>query len=285
MAQGRAPAQGDRGLREFLNHGGFWRFLALLVVYLVIYIGSGKLIAPLAGHYKDDELLSSIGSVFFQITAPLIVGAVVLVALASYLGWTRELFSHRSLHRSWWMWLGPLIVAIPIALRLLGIDWGAHAAGVTGFLLVTGLMIGFVEELTFRGFGVKMIRDGGHGEWAVAALSSLAFALSHSTNLLSGQSIKVVGPTVLYTFGFGVLIYLTLRTTGFLVVAMIAHGLTDPTTILATGGLDKVTRDGADNGFLTTAAAFTFLVIAGGLILLIFIRGQVSERRDEGPAA
>ena len=59
-------------------------------------------------------------------------------------------------------------------------------------------------------------------------------------NLFSGQAVTTVAFTVFYTFGFGVLMYLTLRVTGFLVWAMLVHGLTDPTTILASGGIDEV---------------------------------------------
>ena len=74
--------------------------------------------------------------------------------------------------------------------------------------------------------------------------------------------------------------YLTMRATGFLVGAMILHGLTDPTTILATGALDELHTGAAENGFLTAAAAVTFPLIAAGLLLLIFIRGRVADRRE-----
>ena len=148
------------------------------------------------------------------------------------------------------------------------------------FLLATGLLIGFVEELAYRGLGVKMLRDGGHGEWAVAALSSLVFGLSHLANLINGQSFATVGSTVVYTIAFGVLMYLSMRVTGFLVGAMILHGLTDPTTILATGAVDELkTTTAAANGFLSGAAGWTFLLILAGYVLLIFIRGRVTDRR------
>jgi membrane protease YdiL (CAAX protease family) len=180
------------------------------------------------------------------------------------------------------MWLGPIVVAIPIVLRVLGIDWGRNAVPVVLLVMVTGLMIGFVEELMYRGIGVKMLRDGGHGEFAVAALTSLFFAISHSVNLLMGQSIASVGPTVAYTFAFGVLMYLTLRSVGFLVAAMIMHGLTDPTTILATGGIDEITEAGGDNVFLTATGAFTLVMVPAGVILLMFVRGRVQDRGESG---
>lgn len=274
-----ADAQTDSGLRGFLNRGGLWRYLPVLVVYVVIYLGAGWVGSKLAGHFVTDELLSSVGSVFFQLTFGLIVGAIVLVAFSSYMGWTHELFGRQRIYKSWWMWIGPIVALIPIILRVLGINWGQNAITIVAFVLVTGLMIGFVEELMYRGIAVKMLRDGGHGEWAVAAITSLLFALSHSLNLLSGQSITTVAPTVVYTFAFGVLMYLTLRSVGFLVAAMIVHGLTDPTTILATGGVDAITSaSSASTAIMNLAAVATLFLILTGFVLLIFIRGKVAGR-------
>jgi hypothetical protein len=83
---------------------------------------------------------------------------------------------------------------------------------------------------------------------------------------------------VVYTFAFGVLMYLTLRSVGFLVAAMILHGLTDPTTILGTGGIDEITEAGGDNVFLSATGAFTFVLVLIGVILLMFVRGRVQDR-------
>lgn len=250
----------------------------MLVVYLAIYLGAGWLASLFDGGLDDEDLLSSVGSVFFQITAALIAGAVVLVAFCAYMGWTQEIFGRQPIYRSWWMWVAPIVVLVPVVLRVLGIEWGRHGFDVVALILVTGLLIGFVEELLSRGIGVKMLRDGGHGEWAVAALSSLVFALSHGINILTGQDFTTVAFSMVYAFAFGVLMYLTLRTTGFLVFAMLLHGVTDPTTILATGGIDEKTASAGASGLLEAAGNFTFLLIATGYILLIFVRGKVSGR-------
>ena len=265
---------GERGLRRFLNRGGFLRLLAVVVVYLAIYLGAGWVSGKVGGHFVDDDLLSSMGSVFFQLTFALVVGAIVLVAFSAYMGWNREMFGRQRIYRSWWMWIAPLTVLAPIVLRVLGIDWGRQGFDLVALVLATGLLVGFVEELLTRGIGIKMLRDAGHGEWAVAALSSLVFALLHSVNLLSGQALSNVAFTVVYTFAFGVLMYLTLRATGFLVGAMILHGLTDPTTILAVGGIDQLQPGSEPNGLLEAAGLVTFPLIVIGYLLLIFIRGK-----------
>ena len=274
----------DRGLRGFLNQGGLWRLLLVVVVYMGIYLGAGWVGSQFAGEFKGDDLLSSMGSVFFQITLALIVGAIVLVAFSSYMGWTAELFARQRVYRSRWMWIAPVVVALPILLRVFSIEWGRHGFDVVALVFVTGLLIGFVEELLTRGIGVKMLRDGGHGEWAVAALSSLVFALLHANNLFSGQAFSTVGFTVIFTFAFGVLMYLTMRVTGFLISAMIFHALTDPTTILATGGIDEVTSDASGSGLTALVGLSTFLLIFAGYVLLIFIRGRVATSEESAPS-
>jgi len=272
---------GRSGLRGFLDRGGFWRLLLTVVVYLAIYLGAGWTSGRIAGHYADDDLLSSVGSVFFQLTFGLVVGAVVLLALTAYLGWTRELFARQRIYRSGWMWIAPGIVLMPIVLRVLGIDWGRDGFDVVAMVLVTGLMVGFVEELLYRGIGVKMLRNSGHAERAVAALAALVFALSHSINLLTEQEVRTVVGTIVYTFAFGVLMYLTLRVTGFLAFAMVLHGLTDPTGILASGDLDKLATGSTTNGLLDAAGLVTFPLIVVGFVLVLFIRGRVGE--EESP--
>jgi hypothetical protein len=275
----------QRGLKGFLNKGGFWRLLALLAVYFAIYLGAGRVAGQLRGESDEGELLDSVSNVFFTLTFGLIVGAVLLTALTSYMGWNKEIYGRQPVYRSGWMWLGPLIAAVPILLRVLDIDWGGPALSVVLLVLATGLMIGYVEELLFRGIAVKMLRAGGHREFAVAVTSSLLFAVSHSINALNGQEFKTVGPTVLYTFAFGALMYLTMRSFGFIIAAMILHGLTDPTAILATGGIDEVSVT-APQGLAAVNGGFTFFVLIPiGIILLLCVRGKAGEEKTGAPAS
>ena len=270
----------ERGHRGFLDRGGFWRLMLVVLVYLAIYLGAGWVATKIAPDEVKADLLSSVGSVFFHLTFGLIVGAVVLVIFLSATGWWRDLFARQPIGGSRWMWIAVIIVATPVVLRLFGIDYSRYTSGVVALIFATGPLIGFVEEVLTRGIAVKMLRDAGHSEWVVAAVSSLLFAVMHSINLFSGAAPLVVAVTVFYAFGFGVCMYLSMRVSGFLLVAVVLHGLTDPTTILATGGLDETASDAAHNALLTAASPFNFVVMFSGLILLIFIRGRVPGRQD-----
>ena len=274
------------GWRAFWNRGGWWKALGLAVAYLVVYQ-----LLPFAafqftqGVADPDDLFATPGSVFVGLALPVILGSLVLLAFAWSIGWLpKPLFARQPVSGSWWMWIAPVLVAIPILLRLIGIDYGAYSAGVIAMTFVAGAFIGLSEELLTRGLAVTLLRRCGYNELAVAALSTLIFALLHSVNLFTGQSITTVGFTLLYTFAFGILMYLTLRVTGNLVWPIILHALTDPTTFLASGGIYEANAV-SQNPLLTLAGPVTFLLIATGLVLLIFIRGDAHGRASAEEAA
>jgi uncharacterized protein len=271
--------QTQGGLRGFLNKGGFWPLLLVVAVYFAIYLPTGRVVARLADRsYSEDALLSSVGTVFVQLTAALIVGSIVLIAFTTFMGWNAEIFGRQSIYRSRWMWVAPGFVLVPIILRVFGIDWGGPALSVVLLVLATGALIGFSEELLFRGIAVKMLRSGGQREWSVAAISSVMFGVSHGLNIFSGEPLVPVAYTVIYTVAFGAFMYLSMRVIGFIAAAMILHGLTDPTTLLSTGGLPgKVETSGLDGLLALTSAFTTFVFVPAGIIMLFFIRGKVGE--------
>ena len=279
-------AEQDSGVRAFLNKGGFWRFLLVMAIYFAIYLPAGKLAANLAERsFSEADALSSVGTIFVQLTAALIVGSIVLIAFTTLMGWNAEIFGRQRIYRSAWMWIAPVIILTPIVLRVLGIDWGERALSVIIMMMATGLLIGFSEELLFRGIAVKMLRSSGYREWGVAAISSVLFALSHSLNVFSGGSLRTVSTTVLYTFAFGILMYLSMRVMGFIAGAMILHALTDPTTFLATGGLPDAVDATTVTGLAAIGGQFTIVVILAGWIMAFFIRGKVGEPKGARSAA
>src|SRR6478672_11487023 len=167
-------------LRSFFDRGGFWRLVPLVVVYLAIYLGAGLLASRVFARQSEEELLTTVGSVFVDVTFALIVGAVLLGVFLWAMGWTREIFGPQPIGGSRWMWLGPILVTIPIVLRVIGPDYGKYGIAVIVLTIVTGLLVGLVEEVLTRGIAVKMLRDAGHSERVVALVSSLVFAALHS---------------------------------------------------------------------------------------------------------
>ena len=265
--------------KRFWDRGGFWRAVLLAVGYLALYLAAGRLIgATLAPDIADDAVFDSAENVFYAIAAAIIVGIVLLFLFAWSIRWLGELFGRQPIGGSWWMWILPgLILAFNLA-KFAGTDYDPYDTSTIVAVLVTGLLIGLAEELLTRGFVVNLMRRGGYKEWTVMVVSSLVFALLHASNLLSGQDLSTVGATVLYAFSFGVAMYLTLRVTGHLIWPILLHASTDPSTMLAVGGVDKVTGGGTD---LSTLAALGIagnsVVIILGLVFMWFVRGAVDS--------
>ena len=107
-------------------------------------------------------------------------------------------------------------------------------------------------------------------------LSSAVFALLHTTNLLSGQPLLVVAITVVYTFGFGVMMYLVLRVTGSIIWPMLLHAATDPTTILATGGVDTHGESAGAAGLIGIAGIFNYLYLALAIVAIFLVKGKLT---------
>jgi membrane protease YdiL (CAAX protease family) len=271
------PAAPERGWRAFWNRGGWWKALIVVVVYLGVYQLLPILLLPLTRPMMDENMFATPGSVFAGLALPVVLGSIVLLAFAWSLGWLpRPLFGRQPVRGRWWMWFAPVLVLVPIVLRLFGTDYAEYSAGVIVMTFVAGLFVGLSEELVTRGLVVTLMRKAGHAEWAVAAVSALFFALMHSVNALTGQALSTVGFTLLYTFAFGILMYLVMRVTGSIVWAMVLHGLTDPTTFLATGGVDKTGGAAAESPLLALTGPATIVLIVGALVLLIFIRGRAT---------
>ena len=278
MTDTTATTVRESGWKAFWNRGGWWKAVMLAVVYLALYLGTGWLVGQLWGDLIEYEDLFADGlSVFLAVGVPVIVGSIILVAFAASVGWLpKPLFARQPVRGSWWMWIAPALVVVTILLRVFGIAWSDYSVGVILATFVAGLFIGISEELLTRGIAVTLLRRCGYNEWVVAVLSSVIFALLHTSNLLSGQSLTTVLPTVGFTFGFGIMMYLTLRVTGNLIWPIILHALTDPTTFLATGGIDVQGTN--QSPLLTFAGLSTFVFLAFALIALIFIRGNAHGR-------
>ena len=270
------------GWRGFWNRGGFWKAILLAAVYLGLYDGFGAFVlTPMVGDSLDfSDMFGGVGTVLVGLAAPVAFGGLVLVAFGLSLRWLpRPLFGPQPVRGRWWMWIAPVLILIPIVFHLIGLDYSRYTAGVVVAALVSGLFIGFAEEILCRGYVVALLRRRGYGEWAVMALSSLLFGLLHASNAFSGQDLGSVAIEVLYAIPFGVCMYITLRVTGNLIWPILLHAFTDPTTFLASGGVDNSVA-GTSNIALSIATIGTFAYLAFALVAFVSTRGHADGRAD-----
>ncbi|WP_368496171.1 CPBP family intramembrane glutamic endopeptidase [Herbiconiux sp. A18JL235] len=269
------------GWRGFWNRGGWWKAVIVAAAYVALYNLAGLALVPLVGGFvTKDNFLSDPLAAFLAIGLQPLIGSVLLVIFALSLGWLpRPLFGRQPVPRRWWFWIGPILVLVPIVFHFLGIDYGRYGLPVVAAVLFAGVFVGFSEDFLSRGLVVVLLRRHGYREWAVAVLSSLVFAALHLSNLIAGQGLDTVGPLVIYTFAFGMCMYATLRAGGNLIWPILLHILTDPTTILASGGIDNGTNAALNTPNIIASGA-TVAYVVWAIVLLIVTRGDAQGRAE-----
>ena len=247
--------------KRFWERGGWWKAVILVVVYYGLYQLAGfvsLLLKDIAG-----EPGSALG-VFIYTGVPILIGSLLLVALAWSVGWLRGLFGRQAVRGRGWMWIAVAVVLVTNVLRFIGLDYGTAGIPLVLSWLLVGLFIGFAEEVLTRGFVIQLMRKAGHPEIAVALVSAALFAALHSFNIFGGQGGLATVLQVGYTFFFGLLMYFAYRVTGRLIVPILLHASTDPSIFL-------FTQYPAANPIAPVAGFGNIVVIATGVILLVVL--------------
>lgn len=255
---------------RFWNHGRWWKAAILVVAYFILYQAASFSVAPLLSTVGD---VGSPSYVFVLYVIPVFLGGVILVIFGLSVGWVRGLFARQKPSGKWWMWIAVATVLVFNILHLLSIDYGAAGLDFVFTWLLAGLMIGFAEEVITRGYVVRIMRSAGHREIAVASVSAGLFAFMHAGNLLTGQALGATLFQLVYTFFFGILMYLALRVTGSLIAPILLHASTDPSIFLHA-------QYPAEGAFGAVASLGNFAVVGVGLVLIFFIRGHLTPTGD-----
>jgi uncharacterized protein len=255
------------GWRRFWNAGGWWRSLLLVAVYYGLFTGlSFVVVSPIATRVGSDP----VASIWVDYALPIALGGVLLLLFGWSLGWLPALFGPQLIGGAKWMWIGVAVPLLFAALHWASIDYRAAGAGTVLAWIVSGLCIGFAEEVLTRGFVVTLLRRAGYRELAVASVSSALFALLHAGNLLAGQALGATLFQLVYTFAFGICMYLCLRVTRHILWPILLHAATDPSTALMS--------EHPAGALVGLAGVGNIAVIVTGLVLLFFVQGRVGGR-------
>ncbi|MFN8026772.1 MAG: CPBP family intramembrane glutamic endopeptidase [Acidimicrobiia bacterium] len=199
-----------------------WGYVVIVVVYLAI-VQFGNAIATSGldwdyGKFRTNE------QVLRALTIPVGASMIFAVIVATVLGWWGPIWKDDRPVQKWVR----IVPGLLLAAIVIGTNYPELSNRNADFVLlfiVSALMVGFTEELVFRGIGVIAFRANGFPEARVALWTCLIFGLAHGTNIF------VEGPSaigqVLATAIAGFFFYLVRRSTGYIVFAMALHGLWD----------------------------------------------------------
>ena len=100
------------------------------------------------------------------------------------------------------------------------------------YAAVSMAIIGFVEELLFRGFLFKaMLKDG--NVKAAVIVSSITFGLGHILNLFTGQDLVGTLNQVVFAIAVGFIFTMAYYKSGSLLPCILAHSLIDVSSVFA----------------------------------------------------
>jgi len=163
-------------------------------------------------------------SIVKGIIVPAGIGAIVLIIVATALGWWRPALLELPTdppRPPRWLLIVPILVFIA---TLLGIDYanlGDMRAAMILWLAIGTALVGFTEELTYRGLALVGFR-GGYSEVKVWLFTSILFGLLHGVNVVLGQGAVLTIRQVIFAFVIGSVFYTIRRISGTIVVAMVS---------------------------------------------------------------
>lgn len=165
---------------------------------------------------------------------PLAVGSAVLLVFVLGTRW-RYLWSDPfRLQTTRVMKVAMVFWCIAIAVRLVGIRWSEVPPDLLLAILTSGILVGFAEEILFRGIFLRSMREGGRPEAAAAIWTAVCFGLFHLPNMFLGTGLIGMLQAVMAALS-GSILYAFRRHYGVIWPAMVAHGAWDISTFLAGG--------------------------------------------------
>ena len=187
------------------------------------------------------------------------------------------------LTRPRWCWLVPALFYAVIVVTLVASPWHEFSTGLVLVILAGMMMVGFAEEIVFRGYVLlgARARYSEVGAWFV---SSALFGLFHGLNIIMGQAVLTTIQQVIAAFVLGSGLYLVRRISGLLVVGMVTHGLWDFASFLGSGRAGAA--EAADGVPHTIAAApFTYGLMLAVIAVLVITFRKHGGSSDPAPAS
>lgn len=211
---------------------GVWQFLALVIVYLAIIKVAGMLIG---GSVDSGDEFKTASNLLRTTVIPVALSALFAIVVATWLGWWREIL-HEPLRVQRWVWVVPIGLLVVAAVGSSWANLADQKAQLVLLLVVLVSLVGFTEELLFRGIGLLTFRRGRFSEGQVALYSSIVFGAAHLSNALTTGSSAIFQAMAVAVSGY--FFYLSRRVGGTILLAMAVHGSQDFVMLSGQVGVD-----------------------------------------------
>lgn len=235
--------------------------IAVVIAYIVVVAGM-----QFASGVDYGDWFATTDNVYRTAVIPLLVGSILLVAFLFWARWDSIWRDSVRLPMSIVLWVPPILFGLAIVPRLIAVDWAVIGADLLVAVALTAVLVGFAEEVLFRGIFLRSMRSGDRPEAWCAVWTAVAFGLFHIPNIFMGQGLSGIAQVVLATFS-GFVLYLFRRGFGLIVIAMFFHGLWDFSVFLDGDFGDGVLHD-------LSLPALLLVVIATTVAAVVIVKRE-----------
>ena len=193
--------------------------LTFAILWIVIYaVGMGTL----QSNFGLDSLWHMLGLIVISAVIFLFVKKNGLMEVYGLAGWAKN---SRAM-----LWFIPLWLLS--CMNLLSRFQPDYPVPGLFYAAVSMALVGFAEELIFRGFLFKaMLKDG--NVKAAVIVSSVTFGMGHIINLFTGHELIATLMQVVFAVAMGFVFTLVFYKSGSLLPGILAHSFIDVTSVLA----------------------------------------------------
>lgn len=196
-------------MKKLYEKNELWFALVWIAVYCATSI-------PIRGSFGDESPAMLIG-------LAVIAGGILAFVKAFRLEGKYGLVKWRGSAKEYLFFL-------PMLLLMTGNLWGgvrmAYGGGAQVCAVLSMLLVGFIEEMIFRGFLFRALLERDPVPAAVT-ISAATFGIGHIVNLLAGQGGLESLVQVVFAIAWGFLFTFVFYKSGSLAVCIAVHGLVD----------------------------------------------------------
>ena len=217
------------------------------VLWIVAYC---VILGTIRGNFGDESIYMLIALIVFTAGIIAFVKANHLEEKYGLAGWPKDMKRY--------------LFFIPMWILATGNIWDGFDPSYQGGSLVIAaismILVGFVEEMIFRGFLFKAML--GKGKTIVAIIvSAVTFGIGHIVNLFTGQASLETVVQIIFAISWGFILTMVCYKSGSIIPCIIAHSLID---VLSVFGADNELIDRIYIG-ATIVVAIVYCIYLGRL--------------------
>lgn len=196
-------------MKKFYEKNELWFALVWIIGYCLITI-------PIRGELGDE-------SPFMLLALAAIAAGIFAFVKKNNLGEKYGWVKWQGKASDYWFF-------IPMLILMTGNLWRGFGMAYSGlsqvFAVLSMLLIGFVEEMMFRGFLFRILLKKDPAPVAIT-ISAVTFGIGHIVNLFAGQANLETVIQVLFAIAWGYIFTFAFYKSGSLLVCIFVHALVD----------------------------------------------------------